>query len=441
MRAVDIIAKKRDGQVLDPDEIRWFVKEYTQENIPDYQAAALLMAICIRGMSRAETVQLTLAMAESGRILNLSDIADYTVDKHSSGGVGDKTTLVVLPLVASVGVPVAKMSGRGLGHTGGTLDKMEAIHGYNVNLTEHDFREYAKKHGIVLAGQSVDLAPADSKLYALRDVTATVPSLPLIASSIMSKKIAAGANGIVLDVKAGRGAFMPTVDDARKLAQMMVGIGADAGRDMVALISDMNQPLGRAVGNALEVREAIETLHGGGPEDLREHCLTIASYMVRLAGRGEKWRELDEVRELLLNQLLNGTAFAKFKTLVANQGGDTRQVDDPSQLPSAKLIEAIQAPRDGAIKTVAADKIAQAALILGAGRQKKGDAIDLAVGVMVYRRVGDTVKEGDILAEIHANSSESLEEARRWVIDAFEYAQDGAIQPLPLFYGVIEGKS
>lgn len=439
MRAVDIIAKKRDGQALDSEEIHWFVKEYTQDRIPDYQAAALLMAICIRGMVRSEIVQLTLAMAESGRILDLSDIADYIVDKHSSGGVGDKTTLVVLPLVASVGVPVAKMSGRGLGHTGGTLDKMEAIQGYNVNLTESDFRNYAKNHGIVLAGQSADLAPADGKLYALRDVTATVPSLPLIAASIMSKKIAAGANGIVLDVKAGRGAFMPTAEAAQQLARTMVDIGVDAGRDMVALISDMNQPLGRAVGNALEVREAIETLRGNGPRDLREHCLTVASHMIRLAGRGKKWTELDAIQSMLEEHLENGSALAKFRELVINQQGDVRQVDDPALLPTATIIRPIYSPTSGMLKTVAADKIAQAALILGAGRQKKGDSIDLAVGVVVHRRVGDAVREGDMLAEIHANYPDTIATATKLVEEAFEYTQQ-AVQPLPLFYDVIEGK-
>ncbi|MBZ0278742.1 MAG: thymidine phosphorylase, partial [Anaerolineae bacterium] len=284
MRAVDILAKKRDGLALTQAEINWFIEAYTRGDVPDYQASAFLMAVFLRGMTREETVNLTLAMAHSGDVLDLSDVIPYAVDKHSSGGVGDKTSLVVLPLVAACGVPVAKMSGRGLGFSGGTLDKLEALNGYNVNLSEDEFRALAARNGLVLAGQTRELAPADGKLYALRDVTATVPCLPLIASSIMSKKIAAGANGIVLDVKAGRGAFMPTVEAARELAQIMVDIGVDAGRDMIAVISDMNQPLGVAVGNALEVVEAIETLQGGGPADFREHCLHVAAYMLRLAG-------------------------------------------------------------------------------------------------------------------------------------------------------------
>ncbi|MCA9914623.1 MAG: thymidine phosphorylase, partial [Anaerolineae bacterium] len=294
MRAVDLIQKKRDGQALSPEEIKWFISQYTAGDIPDYQAAALLMAIFWRGMNREETVTLTLAMAHSGKMMDLSDIADYVVDKHSSGGVGDKTSLIVLPLVAACGVPIAKMSGRGLGFSGGTLDKLESIAGMRVGFSEEEFRQMAKEHHLVLAGQTAELAPADGKLYALRDVTATVDSLPLIASSIMSKKLASGANGIVLDVKVGAGAFMKTVEDARALAQTMVQIGTDAGRDMIATLSDMQQPLGNAVGNALEVKESIETLRGNGPADLVEHCLVIAGYMLRLAGRGERWTNEDQ---------------------------------------------------------------------------------------------------------------------------------------------------
>ena len=312
MRMIDIIGKKRDGESLNGDEIQYFVQEYTAGLIPDYQVSALLMAIIFRGMDRNEIVALTIAMAESGDMLDLSDIANYAVDKHSSGGVGDKTSLVVLPLVASFGVPIAKMSGRGLGFTGGTLDKLESIDGFNVNLSEERFRQIARETGLVLAGQSKSLAPADGKLYALRDVTGTVASLPLMASSIMSKKLAAGANGVVLDVKVGQGAFMKTLDEAKQLATIMVQIGVDAGRDMVALLSDMNQPLGVAVGNALEVAESVKTLKGQGPADFEGHCVEVATHMLRLAGQGEDWVDLDETRDDVRRKLRSGAALGIF---------------------------------------------------------------------------------------------------------------------------------
>jgi pyrimidine-nucleoside phosphorylase len=436
MRAVDIIAKKRDGEALSRDEIYWFIQTYTQGNLPDYQASALLMAVFIRGMSRQEIVDLTVSMAHSGDVLDLSDISDYCVDKHSSGGVGDKTSLVVLPLVASCGVPVAKMSGRGLGFSGGTLDKLEAIAGYNINLSGEQFRALAKRNGIVLAGQSASLAPADAKLYALRDVTATVPSLPLIASSIMSKKIAAGANGIVLDVKYGRGAFMETAEQARELAQIMVDIGVDAGRDVIAAISNMNQPLGVAVGNALEVKEAIETLRGGGPADFREHCLTIAAYMLKLAGRGKQWTDMQDTLTLLIEHLDGGAAFAKFRLLVEAQGGDISMIDDPSKLPKASTIEAYNAEQGGYVTQVAADAVAWASFELGAGREKKGDSIDLSVGVEVHAKVGDLVKVGDQIATIHANDGTKLAACRQRLLSAFTFSQS-PVEPLPLFEDVI----
>lgn len=439
MRAVDVIAKKRDGQVLTRDEINWFIDAYTSGYLPDYQAAAFLMAVFIRGMSREETVNLTLAMAHSGDVLDLSPIIGYAVDKHSSGGVGDKTSLVVLPLVAACGVPVAKMSGRGLGYSGGTLDKLEALAGYNVNLSDAEFQHLARENGIVLAGQSADLAPADGKLYALRDVTGTVPSLPLIASSIMSKKIAAGANGIVLDVKVGRGAFMTNLEDARTLAQIMVDIGVDAGREMIAVISDMNQPLGAAVGNALEVAEAIETLYGEGPEDFREHCLEVAGYMLRLAGRGERWTNEDDVRALLIEYLNNGKALDKFRQLVAGQGGDVAALDDPSRLPKANIVEEFVAPRDGYISMVAADLIGRAAFELGAGREKKGDPIDLAVGLKLEVKVGDFVEKGVPLLRIYANDESKIPSCRDHLEKAFAY-NDAPVERLPLFYGTIYGK-
>ena len=439
MRAVDIIEKKRDGQVLSAAEIEWFIENYTSGAIPDYQASALLMAIFLKGMSHEETVTLTLAMAQSGEMLDLSDITDYAVDKHSSGGVGDKTTLVVLPVVAALGVPVAKMSGRGLGFSGGTLDKLESIKGYNVNLSDEQFRQQARDIQLVLAGQTGELAPADGKLYALRDVTATVDNLSLIAASIMSKKLAAGAKGIVLDVKSGCGAFMKTVEDARELARIMVDIGTDAGRDMVALLSDMNQPLGVAVGNALEVKEALETLNGGGPADFREHCLEVAAYMLQLAGRGAKWSDKDFARADAEKALQDGSAFSKFRLMVETQGGDVAMVDDPTRLPHADLQEMVTAKQAGNISQVAADEIARAALALGAGREKKGDVIDPAVGVEVFVNVGDTVREGDVLARIHANDSEKMQAARTHIETAIRYSSKG-VEPLPLFYGVIDGR-
>lgn len=439
MRAVDIIAKKRDGHELSKDEIHWFIDSYTRGDLPDYQASALLMAIFLKGMSREETVNLTLSMAYSGDVLDLSDLIPYAVDKHSSGGVGDKTSLVVLPLVASCGVPVAKMSGRGLGFSGGTLDKLESIKGYNVNLTNEDFRRLIRENGIVLSGQSHDLAPADGKLYALRDVTATVPCLPLIASSIMSKKIAAGANGIVLDVKVGRGAFMTNLDDARELAQIMVDIGVDAGRDMVAVLSDMNQPLGAAVGNSLELAEAIACLHGEGPADFREHCLDLAGYMLRLAGQGQKWTDEKEIRTLLTDQLSNGQAFAKLRQLVIGQGGDVSMVDDPVLLPQAPIIDTFVASRSGYIAQVPADEIAMASFDLGAGREKKGDPIDFAVGLEVHVKVGDKVEMGAHLVTIHARKESQLAPCRARLEQAITFS-DSSAEALPLFYGTIFGR-
>lgn len=440
MRAVDIIQKKRDGQALSKAEIEWFIKDYTAGEIPDYQAAALLMAIYFQGMNREETYALTLAMAHSGEMLDLSDLTDYAVDKHSSGGVGDKTTLVVLPMVATMGIPVAKMSGRGLGFSGGTLDKLESIKGLNVNLSDKEFRRQTQEIKLVLAGQTGELAPADGKLYALRDVTATVESLPLISASIMSKKLAAGASGIVLDVKCGRGAFMKDVESARELARMMVDIGTDAGRDVIAVLSDMNQPLGVAIGNALEVAEAIETLRGGGAADLREHCIELASFMVELAGRGKKWTDHDAVRAELEESLQNGTALAKFRLMVEAQGGEVAAVDNPALLPQARIKSDVGAAMAGYVAEISADKIAQAALVLGAGREKKSDSIDHAVGVEVFVKVGQKIESGETIARIHANSESHLEEARRYVNGAILYSAE-PVEALPLFYGVIDGRS
>jgi len=436
MRAIDIIARKRDGQALSADEISGFIQGFTRGEIPDYQAAAWLMAVCIRGMDAEETTALTLAMVASGDQLDYSGLIEYAVDKHSSGGVGDKTSLVVLPLVASCGVPVAKMSGRGLGYSGGTLDKLESIPGFNVNLTEDQFRQQVRAIGLVLGGQTHQLAPADGKLYALRDVTAAVPSIPLIASSIMSKKIAAGANGIVLDVKVGDGAFMKELGDARLLADLMVQIGQRAGRDVVALISDMNQPLGSAVGHALEVAEAIDTLRGGGPADFAEHCLTVAGYMLELAGRGSRWATTEETRALLHAQIASGAAFDRFRQMVEAQGGDPRVIDDLSRLPQAALVEPLTADQSGYVARVAAETVARAAFDLGAGREKKGDLIAFEVGIRVEVNVGDQVRAGDRLATLHASDPTRLESARALLSSAFEIAPSH-VEPLPLFYDVI----
>jgi pyrimidine-nucleoside phosphorylase len=434
MRAVDLIIKKRDGQELTADEIRFFVTGYTHGEIPDYQASAWLMAVMLRGMTPRETAELTLAMAHSGQTLDLHDIAPLVVDKHSSGGVGDKVSLVVAPLVAASGLPVGKMSGRGLGFSGGTIDKLESIRGYRVNLSVDEFRAQLAQIGIVLSGQSVDLAPADGKLYALRDVTGTVPSLPLIASSIMSKKIAAGADAIVLDVKCGRGAFMQTVDDARALAQAMVGIGRDVGRKCVALISDMNQPLGCAVGNALEVKEAIATLHGQGPADFREHCLTASAHMLCLGHTADSTAAGEKLAAQLLD---SGQAWDKFVALVRAQGGDVTMIENAELLPKARLVQDVPAPRGGYIAVMDAAEIGMTSVELGAGRAKKGDAIDYAVGLLVHAKVGDRVRAGEPLFTVHANDEGKLVPAEKRLLGAVEWS-DKPVKPLPLFYGVVE---
>lgn len=436
MRATDIIEKKRDGLELSTEEIRWFIEGFTKGEIPDYQAAAWLMAVFLRGMSRRETLDLTLAMAESGEQLDLSSVIEYAVDKHSTGGVGDKVTLAVAPLVAAAGVPVAKMSGRGLGFSGGTLDKLESISGYRVALSEEEIVRQVREHGIVLCGQTRSLAPADGALYALRDVTGTVPSLPLIASSIMSKKLASGAKAIVLDVKVGEGAFMKSIEEARALAQIMVDIGIGAGRAMVALLSDMNQPLGCAVGNALEVREAIETLRGGGPADLREHCLTVAAHMVCLGRRDTRPETFAATRLELARLLDSRAALARFREVVEAQGGDVQQVDEPERLPQARYQEVILAQRAGYVAKMNAFVVARATLELGAGRARKTDPIDPAVGVVVHKKVGDVVAEGDPLFTVHANDPERLARAKAVLAEAVMLSEEPQ-PPLPTFYDTI----
>lgn len=430
MQAKGVIAKKRDGGELSREEIEFFISQYTQGIIPDYQVAAWLMAVYLRGMTDRETLDLTLAMAESGDTLDLKDIAPFVVDKHSTGGVGDKVSLVVAPLVAACGMPVAKMTGRGLGFTGGTVDKLESIPGYRTDLNEAEFKAQLKEIGIVLTGQSADLAPADRKLYALRDVTTTVGSVPLIVSSIMSKKIATGANAIVLDVKTGNGAFMEKLEDAETLTEAMVRLGAQAGRRVVALISDMNQPLGWAVGNALEVQEAISTLHEGGPTGFREHCLVVAAEMLMLGGKAP---DVNSALTLALETLASGAAWRKFRELVEAQGGDLAYVDEPERLPQAGLIEPVPAPRSGYLAAVDAREIGMAMVDLGGGREKKGDPIDHSVGVILHYKVGDLVQKDTPLFTIHANDEQKLGVARERIAAAHTLG-DTPVQRLPLFY-------
>jgi pyrimidine-nucleoside phosphorylase len=434
MRAVDIIIKKRDQQELSKTEIDFFVKGFTNGEIPDYQVSAWAMAVLLNGMTEQETTDLTIAMANSGDILDLSSIAPIVVDKHSTGGVGDKTSLVVAPVVSACGLLVGKMSGRGLGFSGGTLDKLESIPGFRVNLSVEEFMNQLKKIGIVLTGQSADLAPADGKLYSLRDVTGTVPCLPLIASSVMSKKLAAGANVIVLDVKTGFGAFMENMEDAKKLARMMVAIGKLSGRQVRAVISDMNQPLGEAVGNALELHEAILTLQGHGPADFLEHCLVIASHLLQM---GKKADSLEKGRELAEHVIKNGDAWKKFRQLVEAQEGDVHVIDQPQLLPHAKLIEQVMALDFGYLSMVNAKKVAEASILLGAGRAKKGDPIDFGVGVMVHCKVGEEINKGKLLFTIHANDNQKLEQAKKVLYSAIKVDQSPCA-PLPLFYDVIQ---
>ena len=440
MQFTDIIARKRDGHPLSDGEITHFVQGYSRGALPDYQAAAFLMAVFLRGMTSAETAALTTAMAASGEQLDWSGLLPYAVDKHSSGGLGDTTTLIVLPLVAACGVPVAKMSGRGLGHSGGTLDKLEAIAGFRCQLSLAEMRAQVQREGLVLAGQSADLAPADGKFYALRDVTATVNSIPLIVASIMSKKLAGGAQGIVLDVKLGSGAFCADLAQARHLAQEMVAVGRTAGRDMIALLADMNQPLGRAVGNALEVAEACRTLCHNPPSRLREHCLIVAAAMLQLA-RGVA---PDEARAELEERLADGSAFEKLLRMVAAQGGDTRQLEDMRRLPQARLQEDFPAPASGYLNALDAATLGRACTLLGAGRERKEDTIDLAVGMVMRAELGDALEKGAPLLTIHANDEAQLAAARQLLAgdetgsSPFTVGETRA-EPPPLVYETISG--
>lgn len=416
MRMYDIIERKRNGHILTKDEIKFFIEGYTNDTIPDYQMSALLMAIYFQGMTTEESAILTTAMVHSGDTVDLSNILGIKVDKHSTGGVGDTTTLILAPLVASVGVHVAKMSGRGLGHTGGTIDKLESITGFHTEITNDEFVELVNTNHLAVIGQSEHLVPADKKLYSLRDVTATVNSIPLIASSIMSKKIASGADAIVLDVKTGSGAFMEEEEDAKQLARTMVDIGNRVGKETLAIISSMNQPLGMAIGNALEVKEAIETLKGKGPKDLTELSLELGSQMVVLA---KKTKTKKEARIMLEENLYNGQAISNFKTLIESQGGNGNIVEDVSLLPKAPFQFDIQSGTSGYVIELIANRIGKAALLLGAGRKTKESIIDLSVGILLHKKLGDKVEKGDTLFTIHANSADYLE-VKKLLLDSIK---------------------
>nr|WP_207738249.1 MULTISPECIES: pyrimidine-nucleoside phosphorylase [Anaeromassilibacillus] len=405
----DILAKKRDGGILTDEEIQFFIDGYVSGAIPDYQASALLMAIFLKGMTPHETAALTRSMAQSGDLVDLSSIDGIKVDKHSTGGVGDKTTLIVAPVVASLGVRVAKMSGRGLGHTGGTVDKLESIPGFRTTLDREAFFDVVRRVGVSVIGQSGNLAPADKKLYALRDVTATVNSIPLIASSIMSKKIAAGSDRILLDVKTGSGAFMKTLEDSIALAKEMVSIGEHVGRRTVALITDMDRPLGCAIGNALEVREACETLQGRGPADLTEVCIELAANMLWLAEKGE----LAQCRSLARQQIANGEAFAKLKEMVQAQGGDTSVLDDPEKFAPPNVCYEVLAQREGFLYAMDTEKCGIASVELGAGREKKEDPIDYSAGIVLRKKVGDFVRKGEVLASFYSSEESKCRTAEQ----------------------------
>lgn len=418
MRIYDIIAKKRDGYELSDNEIAFFVQELTRGNIRDYQATALLMAIYIRGMSDQEMITLTKEMAISGDTLDLSELGT-TADKHSTGGVGDKTTLIVTPIVASLGINIAKMSGRGLGHTGGTVDKLESIEGFRVNLTPYEFISQVKNVGIAVVGQSGELAPADKIIYSLRDSTATVGSIPLIASSIMSKKLAAGSETIVLDVKYGSGAFMKTIEDAENLSRKMVDIGKAASRKMAAVISDMDTPLGRNIGNVLEVKEAIEVLRGGGPEDLREVCLTLAANMISLSQEIDINKASEKAKDLLES----GKAYNKFREFISAQGGNLSQIDNTDTLPKAEFVYDILSPENGFLVKMQAETIGSASVILGAGREKKDDIIDYSAGIILHKKTGDKVQKGEKIAELHTNDESRISSAEKLFLSALTFGE------------------
>jgi len=437
MRPIDLIRKKRDGGELSSDEVQFLIQAYTRDEIPDYQMAAWLMAVVIRGMTRGELSALTAAMLNSGETIDLSDLPGTKVDKHSTGGVGDKTSLIIAPLVAAAGVPVPMISGRGLGHTGGTLDKLQSIPGFNVNLSLSEFRRVVGTCGCALIGQTAEIAPADKRLYALRDVTATVESPYLICASIMSKKLAEGIDGLVLDVKTGSGAFMKTEKESIFLAELMVETGKQMGKKMVALITDMDQPLGWKVGNALEIEECIEVMKGGGPTDLRELCLELAAWMLYLAGRTTS---VNHGRELAVEIISSQSALEKFREIIWLQGGDSSVIDDPARLPQAQHRLPILSPATGFVGAIHCEQVGIASLVLGGGREKKEDAIDPAVGLVLHKKVGDPVHAGEPLCTIRYNSDARLRDVRRLLEQAYRIAEQPPREVRPLVHRVISGQ-
>lgn len=433
MQMYDLINKKKNKEELTKEEIEFIVNGYTNGDIPDYQMSAFLMAVCLNKMTHEETANLTMAMAKSGDILDLSAIHGVKVDKHSTGGVGDKTSLVLGPMVASLGVPVAKMSGRGLGHTGGTIDKLESFPGFSTSLTTEQFIDNVNRIKMAIVGQTANLAPADKKIYALRDVTATVDNISLIASSIMSKKIASGSDVIVLDVKTGSGAFMKKYEDSLALAKEMVQIGTLAGKPTYAIITDMNQPLGRAVGNALEVKEAIETLSGNGPEDLLEVSLTLASFMLLGAGKA---KTPEEGRELLLDTIKTGAALNKMAEFISAQGGDSTFVYNPDLLKKASISYEVKAPEDGYVKEIRTDEVGMASLVLGGGRVTKESKIDLSVGIIIHKKLGDKVSKNEPIATLYANDDGKRKEAKKRLLDAYVIGKEKVERP-PYVYSIV----
>lgn len=433
MNILEIIAKKRDGVELSNEEIKYFVQGYTKGEISDYQAAALIMAIYIKGMTKQETTNLSLAMSESGDVLDLSKFGKNVVDKHSTGGVGDKVSIILLPIIASLGIPVAKMSGRGLGHTGGTVDKLESIPGYNTNVEIKEFMQNVENVGISMIGQTMNLAPADKKIYALRDAISCVESMPLIASSIMSKKIASGANKLVLDVTVGHGAFMKTKEDAQKLSNEMIEIGKLANIETVCILTNMNEPLGYSVGNTIEVIEAIKALKGDMPEDLKAVVLELGSYMIKLTGNGDN---IQENKEKMIENIQNGKAYNKFLEMVKNQNGDITYVENIEKFEKAKHIVPVYSEKEGYIHEINAEEIGKLACSLGAGRVRKEDEIDKAVGIELVKKVASNVKRGEILAYIHINKEEMIEKSKRKLLEIIKIKEE-KIEAEKIILGVI----